>query len=481
MKFGGKILLSCLLIFSLGLYYLTYDVLDKVRYRYLEGVEDSLVDQARILSSFISHSIENETFSPETLSIIFKNAYQTKFSAQIYKLNKTNVDVRVYITDKNGIILFDSTGKEEIGTNYSKWRDVAFTLKGEYGARSTREDPDDSLTSILYVASPVIIKGEIAGVLTVAKPVTNINRFLKFAKLQIKNRSLLAGFFVLIFSILAIWLITRPIRRLMRYADNISEGKKVDLPRLDRTEISKLGNALDRMRNALEGKKYVENYVQTLTHEIKSPVSAIRGAAELLEEEMPPLQRNLFINNIKNEAKRIRYLVDRMLALASLENMNTLEKKEQVNLQTLLDDVLESMMPIISARSLEIKQQCGNGTVVYGDPFLLRQVISNLVQNAIDFSPSGAAIEVSVIDKPDYIHFQVKDQGTGIPEFAHDKIYNRFFSMQRPEDGKKSTGLGLNFVKEIAELHCGFVTLENRRKENGVIATFSVPRKIKKK
>jgi len=249
MKLGGKILLSCLLLFSLGIYYLTYDVLDKVKYRYLEGVEDSLVDQSRILASFVSDVMQHDTFSPEALGSIFEDIYKTKFSAQIYKLNKTDIDVRVYITDHQGIILFDSAGREKIGTDYSSWRDVHLTLRGKYGARSTREDPDDPLTSILYVAAPIVVQGEMAGVLTVAKPITNINRFLQFAKAQIRNRSLVACLMVILFSILVIWFITKPIRRLRQYVDDISKGKKVELPKLDGTEIAELGDALDRMRH----------------------------------------------------------------------------------------------------------------------------------------------------------------------------------------------------------------------------------------
>ena len=107
---------------------------------------------------------------------------------------------------------------------------------------------------------------------------------------------------------------------------------------------------------------------------------------------------------------------------------------------------------------------------VKGDSFLLHQAIGNLIQNAVDFSPDNGQIELTGQGDQKQIKFTVDDHGPGIPDFAKDKIFDRFFSLQRPNSGKKSTGLGLNFVKEVAILHNGEVKLENRA-EKGVRAT----------
>lgn len=211
MKLGPKILLSYLLVFGLAFYYLTYDFTRNIKFRYLEGVEDSLVDQAQILSTFVSIEMEENAFPAKKLYRIFDRTYSNNFSAQIYGLNKSSVDLRVYITDKKGILLFDSKNKANIGADYSQWRDVYLTLNGKYGARSSKEDPRNPEFSTLYVAAPIIINAEIAGVLTVGKPTTSINNFLKLAKRQIKKRSIIAGFIVVIASILMMFLITKPL------------------------------------------------------------------------------------------------------------------------------------------------------------------------------------------------------------------------------------------------------------------------------
>jgi len=474
MKLGTKILISFLVIFGLALYYITYDSLANIRFRYLESVEDALVDHARVLSSFLSNEMDKSGFPAKKLEQIFDHAYENTFSAKIYELNKTSVDVRVYITDSKGILIFDSQKRDKPGTDYSQWRDVNLTLKGEYGARSTKEDPYNPDTSILYVAAPVIIKEKIAGVLTVAKPTTNINNFLHKAKLKIKARSIIAGFFVVLFCWLITLALTRPIKRLTQYANNIRVGEKTDFPKMDSSEIGDMGRAFEKMRQAPEGKKYVEKYVQTLTHEIKSPISAIKGAAELLEEDMDADQRITFLSNIRNETQRIEDLVDRMLALSSLESMNTLTRKENVRFNELVKRVIEELKANVSQKDIKLVKNLEDNIQISGDPFLIKQAISNLLQNAVDFSPVNSQIMISAHSKNNKIIFIVEDNGPGIEDFAKQKIFDKFFSMRRQDTGQKSTGLGLNLVKEIAELHNGTIQLENIS-PHGVRASLSLP------
>ena len=474
MKLGTKILISFLLIFGLALYYVTHDFLSKIRYRYLEGVEDALVDHSIILAAFLSSEMEKNALPVEKLNLIFETAYNTPFSAKIYQINKTSIDLRVYVTDKNGILLFDSRNRSQPGTDFSQWRDVYLTLRGKYGARSTKEDPSNPASSTLYVAAPVMVNGKIAGVLTVAKPTTSINNFLHTAKRKIKARSIIAGFFVLLFSILITLWLTRPIKHLTEFARKIKDGKKSDLPKMDKSEIGDMGRAFEEMRQALEGKKYVETYVQTLTHEIKSPLSGIKGAAELLEDDMDPEQRLQFLSNIRNETQRVENLVNRMLTLSSIEGMNTLANSERIHFNEMVDIILEKMMPNFSKKNISFIKQLQPDILINGDPILLKLALSNILQNAVDFSPTDGRISIFGEIEEDRLLFSVEDQGPGVPEFATEKVFTKFFSMRRPDTGQKSTGLGLNLVKEITELHNGTICLENIA-PHGTRAVFSVP------
>jgi two-component system sensor histidine kinase CreC len=234
-----------------------------------------------------------------------------------------------------------------------------------------------------------------------------------------------------------------------------------------------MGQAFKKMQEALEGKKYVEQYIQTLTHEIKSPLSAIRGAAELLEERMKPERRARFLANINNEANRIQDIVDRMLELSELETRETLQKKERTSLLSLVKAVSESKGPMLSKKGLSVRSSIPEDLSVRGDSFLLNQAIGNLIQNAIDFSPQNGQIDLIARVKDGLIFLTITDEGPGIPDYALEKVFDKFFSLQRPDSGEKSTGLGLNFVREVAELHGGQARLENRS-ENGARATLVI-------
>jgi two-component system sensor histidine kinase CreC len=118
--------------------------------------------------------------------------------------------MRIYITDSAGKLVFDSQNKQNIGEDCASWRDVYLTLQGKYGARTTPEDVEDPATKILYVAAPVRADGRILGVLTVAKPTTSINTFLKNAKPQIFKVGLFAMLAAIVLSyVVSVW-ITHP-------------------------------------------------------------------------------------------------------------------------------------------------------------------------------------------------------------------------------------------------------------------------------
>ncbi len=459
MSLGGRIFFAYLFIFVICFYYPVDWLARDLRTRYVEGVEDPLVDQANILAALVEADMEIGIFSAERCYRVFEEAYGRALSADIYSLAKRRVDICVYITDASGRVIFDSEDKSNIGADYSSWRDVALTLRGKYGARTTHRDAS---TAVLYVAAPIIVNGETVGVLTVGKPTTNVNQFMKTAVpriLRIGGISLAAA--VLMSLIVSYW-ISRPIGKLTKYADDVRDGKPTELPKLGKHELSEMALAFEKMREALEGKKYVERYVQTLTHELKSPLSAIVGAAELLDEEMPAEARARFLSNIRTEADRLREIVDRMLELSALENRKMLGNVEPIQFAALLESVLESKETFLSRKSLRVSVNAPASIAVQGDPFLIRQAVSNLIQNAVDFSPLHGRIEVCACLSGRELILLVDDEGPGVADYAIKKAFDRFFSLQRPDTGKKSTGLGLNFVKQVAHLHKGDVSIENR-------------------
>jgi two-component system sensor histidine kinase CreC len=189
---------------------------------------------------------------------------------------------------------------------------------------------------------------------------------------------------------------------------------------------------------------------------------------------MPDADRARFVANIARETQRIQELVDRMMELTALESRRTLDQTAAVDLRVLLDEVVASAQASGAARGVRVELQRGEAASVSGDAFLLRRALANLVDNAIDFSPRDGVVTLALQRRGRSVDASVRDQGPGIPEYAEAKVFEKFYSLARPHSNKKSTGLGLSFVKEIAELHHGRVSLKNAV-GGGALATLSLP------
>ena len=475
MKIRTRLFITSILLFAAGSFWFVEWILDDFRYHYFMTMEESMVDTATVLSSIVSQHLTDDTLPlPDSLKNGLSLAAERTLSAQIYDFTKTNMDLRVLIIDSAGRVQFDSRNGDAEGEDYSQWRDVRLTLAGKYGARATAEDPDDPDSLTFYVGSPLISNGQIRGVLSVGKPIQSILPFIDKAKGRLIAAGATVISAVLLLQILISFWVTRPINMLTTYARAVRDGKATPRPKLPHSEMGDLAAAFEEMRDALEGRKYVEHYIQSLTHEMKSPLAAIRGASELLNEEMSEKQRRRFLQNICTETQRMHDLIDRLLALVGLEKRKGIEHAEIVNLSALVEEVLESFQPVIQNHAIHIDRAIDPTVQLTGEPFLLRQAAANLIQNALDFSTAGGSILVELSQEAGAATLRIVDDGPGIPDYAIGRVFERFYSLPRPDHGKKSSGLGLNVVREIAKLHGGEILLRNRA-PHGVEAVLRLP------
>lgn len=472
MKIRTRLFLVILVLVGLGFYQFVSVIVKDLRPRSLATMEESMVETATLLASLVASQITDENLSTDALGAMIRMASGWNMAARIYEMDKDRLDVRVYVTDTAGIVIYDSSYQGAVGEDYSQWNDVYLTLKGKYGARSTREDPEDATTSILHVAAPIMHEEKILGVLTVAKPAASVEKFHQTAKEGIIRYGMNVGVLVVLAGMaVSVW-ITWPIEKLTAYANAIRDGKRPGPPQMGKSEIGRLAGSFEEMRDALEGKKYVEQYIETLTHEMKSPLSAIRGAAELLEEDMPKEQRNRFMGNILKETTRIQTLIDRLLELSSLESKKELHR-ETIPFKNLVDTAINSIAPQLERKRVTLDTEIQKVSDIKGERFLLEQAVMNLLQNAIDFTPTGHHISLWLLETENQVIFRVHNTGSAIPDFAEKRLFERFYSLARPETGHRSSGIGLTLVKEISELHGGYITIENENQ--GVTAEFSLP------
>ncbi|MCB1645633.1 MAG: two-component system sensor histidine kinase CreC, partial [Pseudomonadales bacterium] len=266
-------------------------------------------------------------------------------------------------------------------------------------------------------------------------------------------------------------------RGLTRYAEAIRQGQTPEPPVPGETELARLAGAMEDMRQELEGKAYVETFVHELTHELKSPVSAIKGASEILQDQLSTPEAQHFLANIDTETQRIDEMVNRLLKLVSIEKQAVLDAPVDTDLQDVVQQVLRSKETQMQRQSLRADTTQLSAARVRGDVFLLVQAVDNLLQNAIDFSPPATKIQISTDRDATTVRLSICDQGPGIPDYAVHKVFNRFYSLPRPASGKKSTGLGLGFVRQIMRLHQGDVLLRPQPVGSGTCAVLSFPAK----
>ena len=177
MRLGIRIFLVYFLFVGLAGYFLLNTVREQIRPVVRQSSEETLVDTANLLAEILHDDVKAGTLNQSRLPEVLKAYGSRSPGAQIWGLAKNQVSHRIYVTDAKGTVLLDSSG-EDLGKDYSKWNDVYLTLRGRYGARSTRSDPDDESTSVMHVGAPIIDEGKIIGVVTVAKPNSSLQPYI---------------------------------------------------------------------------------------------------------------------------------------------------------------------------------------------------------------------------------------------------------------------------------------------------------------
>ena len=467
------------LIIAAGFNLLVRKQIADVEPQLFQATEEAMVDAANILAALAEEKFRDEGFDGEMFASGMEQVHGRKLDATIHNHRKTVVGMDFYVTDTKGIVLYDSAHPERVGEDLSRENDVYLTLRGKYGARSSRKVEEDENSSVMHVAAPIGDASEPLGVLTVYKAQADVFPIIRRRISEIWwGTGLVGGGILFCVAVVFIWQY-RPINRLTEYARKIERGERTPLPYLGLgKEVNTLAHALESMREALEGRRFAERYVQTVTHEMKSPLAAIRGAAELLEEDfdsMPEADKRRFLDNIRAETLRADRLLTRLLELSALEGKTKLDNTEVIDLREIVRSAVAQAAAMAGLAKVNLSMEEPSGAMeVRGDPFILRAAVTNLLENAVDFSPTGEVVVVGLESGGGFHRVVVSDKGCGIPDYARERVFERFFSLRHLNAGRKGTGLGLTLVKEAAELHLGSVSLESRV-GGGTMAILSIP------
>ena len=270
-----RIFIGILVAYALGVAFLMYRQLGDIDPRYRESAEDSLAETAQLMASLIENASPDGTLHVDALAPLFRTVYARHFVADIYGVEKTRVELRMTVVDRQGTVVFDSRAlpgaaaaaagavsapPSQVGADHSRWHDVYLALRGRYGARTTPDVDNDPRTSVMYVAAPIYdptaggIGGEIIGAVSVGKPVQSFGQFVQAARrktLELGATSVVAVLLLVV--ILSVWLV-RPFGLISDYVQYVRAQRSFSLPRLGRRALGAFGAAYDEMRDALAGR-----------------------------------------------------------------------------------------------------------------------------------------------------------------------------------------------------------------------------------
>lgn len=423
-----------------------------VRLRYVESMRRTMGDTAVFLATFAANE-------PDA----------TDWTRRLRQLPPQTELLRVFASDAADRVVFDAAGRD-VGRIYS------WGMTGGGAAASENYSLHNVALegSELRVRAPVRRGGELVGWVGVGRPLATVVEGVTRARWRL---TIYGGVIALALLAVGWWVsarLARALEKLTEHARRVRDGQASVAPASRAREVAELARAFEEMREALEGRKHAERYTQALAHEVKAPLAAIRGAAELLDESMPEEQRAKFLANIRAEAARIQTLIDRLLELSSLEARKTLAQAEELDAAALAAEAVDAVRRAAEATGVSVTVEAVGAVRLRGERVLLREALVNLLQNAVEFSPRGGVVKLRIGASAErQAVFVVEDAGPGVPDYALPRVFERFYSLPRPGAERKSTGLGLALVREIAHLHGGDAALENRP-EGGARATFWV-------
>lgn len=229
-----------------------------------------------------------------------------------------------------------------------------------------------------------------------------------------------------------------------------------------------------------ENEKLRSDMASLMSHELRTPVTSIKGFAELiLMDETLSEENREFLTIIANESQRLSKMLSTFLSVSNLEQSDKKEfSKVAVKLDTVVHEVVDELQETARRKRIRLVEQTNdNLPPIAADKGLIRRVISNLIDNAIKYSPERTSVMISTILEADFLRVVVEDRGYGIDRNEHEKIWQKFYRVARDGQDKEdeSTGLGLSLVKEVIEQHGGEVVVESEVGQ-GSRFSFTLPR-----
>lgn len=399
----------------------------------------------------------------------------TTFSELLADTQRTTLSGLLTL-DYNGIIV----AGQRIGDSLIHTEEVQAALQGRYKSVIRERDTTNEAPAIaslsrgtgirVFAAYPVIYNNHVWGVIYLSRTPQNILKHLY----DERDKVIVAGLTVLAITLFITFFIsytiTRPIHRLIARTRRVAEGDIEAMQPLENPgtiEVELLSRSFSKMATTLhERSEYIREFTTHISHEFKTPLTGIQGATELLVEhldDMEPVRKRGFLNNIMQDTDRLKRLVTRLLELAQADNLTPSGETSYV--MPILTRLQEKYQQEKLTVTIEGEGHCD--ALIPSDS--LESIMTNLLDNAKQHGAERTTIELA-LDETE-LTLRVTDDGEGISPANREKIFTPFFTTRREEGG---TGLGLGIVRSLIEAHNGSITTEPAKKGAVFIITLPV-------
>lgn len=483
----ARLVLSHLLVIAVAMALLSFVLLSLVRGYFVQAMQQSLTVQARLTAQALvsSPGISLTNVSPAALPAA-SNALQQQQTTQLSVLVQnaspelsalgdatirlsSELNTHIRVVDTRGVVQADSAGQEQ-GRDVSGLPAIASALRGQEQVQAYED--------WLFVAVPLYKQDRIVGAVYLGQPVHDVTAVLADLRVRLIISAVVSLVLSALVGLILARAIARPVRELTRAAHRLAQGDfDYPLEVSSGDELGELARAFRSMSGDLQQTLQARtDLVSNVSHELRTPLTAVKGLVETLRDgAVDDLGvREKFLASIEDETDRLIRLVNDLLTLSRADSRALTLRREHFDLTGLARSCADKL----AARNVPIVVD-GPPVQAYADPDRIRQVLLNLLDNAIRFSPPGQAVSVTVSSLPSDVSVSVQDRGPGIPTAEQARVFERFYRADKSRardtlsaDG--GAGLGLSIAQALVEAHGGRITLESREKQ-GTTVCFTLP------
>ena len=455
---------------------------------HIKTLNNTIENLKRLKIEFNEEEIRKFLFSTRFL---FQNLDRVQIFDKNYNLigdtDTLDLDPRAFSKKLDIIQMNDLNKKTDIKNNNNKIKkenksEIIFSKLKNY---SNSKDFGKPLTFtsesydqfLLITIKNVFSNNENLGYLAISENANDVKSAINERKNFIIRTAVVVVIVILIFSFVLNRYFSKPIKNLVTYTNIIKDKSKeksnIENIKKRNDELGILSKSLDEMTNELNKRiTTAENYSTDLLHEIRNPLASLKSASEIISETDDQSQRAKLLGIVSHDVERIERLITDYSQMLKDEAAISFEKMTKINLKNIVKSVVDEFNSIYeSKRSIEIKLKT-NGSKqynIFGIENRIEQIIANLLENSISFSEDNQKITVEIVNRENgKLSLMVIDEGIGFSEKDTNKIFNRFYS-NRPEKFGEHSGLGLNIVKNLVELHNGEIIASNNKNKGAKV------------